>query len=219
MAIVESAKRHLEVTGIRGSVKSAYHSLRHVGDLTSLQMHRNVIADISSGATFDINSRFAVGLGRVGASHAELGRSKFSALPSAEIAHTGEELARIGPCSVLHVEGTFSMGDSYLNSHCRVICGDEITIGDGVAIAWNVEILDDNRHQLVIEGERIDRSGPIRIHDDVWIGHDVSIHKGVTVHEGSVIGSDSVVLSDVPPRSFVAGTPAEVIRDDVEWHK
>jgi len=109
------------------------------------------------------------------------------------------------------------MGDSYVNSHARILCGDEITVGDGVAVAWNVELLDDDRHSLSVDGTRSERTAPIVIEDDVWVGHSVSIHKGVTVHEGSVVASDSVVTSDVPPNTLVAGTPAEVVREDVSW--
>ncbi|MFB6110443.1 MAG: hypothetical protein ABEJ60_06170 [Halodesulfurarchaeum sp.] len=109
------------------------------------------------------------------------------------------------------------MGDSYINSHARIMCGEEITIGDGTAISWNFEILDDDRHQMVIDGTRPPQTGPIEIQDGVWIGHDVSVHKGVTIHEGSVVASDSVVLDDVPPNTLVAGSPAEVVREDVEW--
>jgi acetyltransferase-like isoleucine patch superfamily enzyme len=104
-----------------------------------------------------------------------------------------------------------------VNSHARILCGDEIQIGDDVAIAWNVQLLDDDRHALSVDGEPTKRSAPIRIEDDVWIGHDVSIHKGVTVREGSVIASNSVVTNNVPPNTLVAGTPAEVVRENVTW--
>jgi acetyltransferase-like isoleucine patch superfamily enzyme len=109
------------------------------------------------------------------------------------------------------------MGDSYINSHARILCGDKIKIGDGVSIAWNVQILDDDRHELTVAGNPTQKTGPIHINDDVWIGHDVSIHKGVTVHTGSVVASNSVVTTDVPPDTLVAGAPAEVIRRDVDW--
>jgi acetyltransferase-like isoleucine patch superfamily enzyme len=115
------------------------------------------------------------------------------------------------------VEGEFSMGDSYINSHARILCGNKINIGDDVSIAWNVQILDDDRHDLTVAGNPTQRTGQIHIDDDVWIGHDVSIHKGVTVHSGSVVASNSVVTTDVPPQTLVAGTPAEVIRRNVDW--
>ncbi|WP_157969376.1 acyltransferase [Haloplanus rubicundus] len=209
--------RQLKDLGARGALKSAYYSLRHTSNATSLVFTSNTITEIAPRTEFDVNRRLSVGMGRSGASHPRIGRSKVSTTAGASVSHTGEDLANIGPASILHVEGDFSMGDSYANSHLRLLCGDEISIGDGVAIAWNVELLDDDRHVMRIAGEPVERSEPIRIEDDVWIGHDVSIQKGVTVRRGSVVASGSVVTSDVPPNTLAAGVPAEVVREDVTW--
>jgi len=35
--------------------------------------------------------------------------------------------------------------------------------------------------------------------------------KGVTIGEGAVVGAGSVVTQDVPPRTVVAGNPAQVV--------
>lgn len=203
----------LSKVGIRGGAKSFYHSHRNTNSAASLIFHSKVITDISPEATFNINNRMTIGVLNLGASHPRRARSVFTVCPSASISHTGTDLARFGPASVIHVEGELSMGDSYFNSHARIMCGDEITIGDGCAIAWGAELLDDDRHSL----EGSPKTAPIRIEDDVWIGHDVSVGKGVTIGEGSVIASDSVVRSDIPPESLVAGCPAEVIKEDIDW--
>jgi len=125
----------------------------------------------------------------------------------------------IGPNSIVHVEGVFEMGDSYINSHARILCGERITIGDGCAIAWNVELLDTDRHKLYVDGEQVKMTKPIKIQDDVWIGHNVTVKKGVTIGEGAVVASDSVVTQDVAPRTLVAGTPAKVIKENVRWEQ
>lgn len=209
--------RQLKDLGFWGLLKSVYYSYRHTSSLSKLVFTSQVITEISSNTTFNIQNRFTIGTGRRGASHPKIGRSKFSTAPNSEVAHTGDKMAIVGPASVVHVEGKFAMGDSFVNSHSRIICGDEITIGDGVAIAWNVEILDDDRHDLVVNGSKKPRSAPINIEDNVWIGHNVTIQKGVTVNEGSVIASNSVVTSDVPSNCLVAGTPAQVIQESVTW--
>jgi hypothetical protein len=199
--------------GVRGTLKSVYHSYRHSDSPSALVFHSNVVTDIAPATTFDIGNRFEVGVSNPGASHPRVARSAVTTATGSSVTHAGTEVARIGPGSIVHVEGDFEMGDSYINSHARILCGEAITIGDGVAIAWDVELLDDDRHRM---GNR-PRTAPIRIGDRVWIGHDVSIGKGVSIGEGAIVASNSVVTEDVPAETLVAGCPASVRRTDVEW--
>jgi acetyltransferase-like isoleucine patch superfamily enzyme len=55
------------------------------------------------------------------------------------------------------------------------------------------------------DGERV---APIRIQDDVWIGHRAIVGPGVTIGEGSVVSAGSVVTADVPAFSHAVGNPA-----------
>jgi len=113
--------------------------------------------------------------------------------------------------------GTLSIGGSFLNAHIRILCEDRVEIGDGCAIGWNVQFIDTDRYEIFVDGETSRRTAPIRVEDDVWIGYDVSVTKGVTIGEGAVVASNSVVLDDVPPRTLVAGSPATVVSEDVDW--
>lgn len=207
----------LTKAGLYGTHKSGVLSMKHTGKPDNIILHSKTIPNLSDNTKFDINGRLEIGTGRFGATHPRIARSKFSTTAGSSVSHTGQGSARIGPGSIVHIEGDFSMGDSYINSHSRVMCGEEITIGDGVAISWNFKVLDDDRHQIVIDEERPQQKSPIEIQDGVWVGHDVSVHKGVTINEGSVVASDSVVLEDVPPNTLVAGIPAKVVREDVTW--
>lgn len=203
--------------GLVGAAKSIYNSARYTSKPLSLVLHSKVITDISPTTEFNINNYFAMGIDKGDPTHPRLARSKLSTMPKSIISHTGESAAKIGPGSVLHVEGEFTMGDSYINGDACIICNEKISIGNGAAIAWNVNILDSDHHQIVINGNRKDHTMPIEIKDRVWIGHDVSIHKGVTIGEGSVVASNSVVKSDVPPYTLVAGSPVKVVREGVDW--
>lgn len=53
---------------------------------------------------------------------------------------------------------------------------------------------------------------PIRIGNDVYIGHGAMVMPGVTVGDGAVVAANAVVTSDVPPFAIVAGNPARLIR-------
>ena len=40
---------------------------------------------------------------------------------------------------------------------------------------------------------------------------------GVNIGDGAIIAAGAVVVKDIPARCFVAGVPAKVIKEDVEW--
>jgi acetyltransferase-like isoleucine patch superfamily enzyme len=51
---------------------------------------------------------------------------------------------------------------------------------------------------------------PIKIGNDVWVGHGAFIRPGVTIGDGAIIASAAVVTKDVPPYAIVAGNPARI---------
>lgn len=55
-----------------------------------------------------------------------------------------------------------------------------------------------------------------RIGQNCFIGGESIILPGVEIGDNCVIGAGSVVTRDVPPRSIVAGNPAQVLRNDIE---
>ena len=83
----------------------------------------------------------------------------------------------------------------------------------------------------------VDEGFPIRISDDVLIGHNSVIHgctikdgsligigsvllNGAEIGESSIIGAGSVVTEDtkIPPRSLALGTPAKKVKDITPQH-
>lgn len=182
----------------------------------SILVHPNVIIDVFSGADFELEGRLLLGfIGETSASYPELMNSKFFLGDDASITVPSGS-ARIGPCTVTHIEGNFTMGDSYINSHGKILCEERITIGDDCAIAWHVELSDSDMHPFAIDGQAVPYRVPIEIGDRVWIGSNVQLKKGVTIGDGAVIASGSVVISDVDPGTLVAGVPAKQVRDDIE---
>lgn len=203
--------------GLYGSMKSVYYSTRLTRSPLSLVMHSKVIPVISPETDFNINNRLFIGIKPSSGSHPRIARTKFLTRPGSSVSHTGEKRAQIGPGSVVHLNGDFSMGDSFVNGFSRIVCDEAITIGDGCNISWECKMMDSDGHQIVYDEDRPSTKEPIVIQDDVWIGRSVIINKGVTVGSGSVVASGSVIVSDVPPNTLVAGNPAEVVRDDVSW--
>lgn len=114
-------------------------------------------------------------------------------------------------------EGKLTFHSGASNIGLTIMCAKEITIGQGVRIGRNVSIRDWNGpHVIVSEGYQ--NHAPVYIGDRVWLCSGVSIMPGVTIGEGSVIGANSVVTRNIPPYSFAVGSPAKVIKSNIEWY-
>lgn len=207
-----------KILGLRGLVRSVLESYRQSGRIDRCLIHPNVIVDWDPRSDFIANGYLILGASTPGISHPELNKSKFSVEENATIrVSCPGRMASIGPGSVIHVEGEFSIGESSITANARVICEDSITIGNHCAISWDVTILDSDRHTYYRNGEKQAMTAPISIGDDVWIGHNATIGKGVTISDGAIVSSNSVVTRDVPTKTLVAGIPAEPIAQNVEW--
>jgi acetyltransferase-like isoleucine patch superfamily enzyme len=123
--------------------------------------------------------------------------------------------------------GKITIGDNCsLSPNSRLVSTSNISIGNRVLIAHNVNIIDNNshpidaalRHQDYLESFTVGmqahdlNASPIIIEDDVWIGHNTTVLKGVKIGKGAIIGSNSVVTKDVEPWSVNVGNPLKVIK-------
>jgi Acetyltransferase (isoleucine patch superfamily) len=112
--------------------------------------------------------------------------------------------------------GKLVLGSGYINSNFKLRCSNAITIGENCAISHDVTIMDSDFHDIDYPGFK--KSKPVLIGNHVWIGSRSMILKGVTVGDGAIISAGSVVTKDVPEKCLVAGVPAKVIKENVEWH-
>jgi acetyltransferase-like isoleucine patch superfamily enzyme len=109
-----------------------------------------------------------------------------------------------------------SIGDgTFVNHRTELVAHERVTIGRDCLLAWDVLVLDCDSHR--VDGGP--RSAPVTIGDRVWIGCRATVLKGVTVGDGAVVAAGAVVVHDVPPRALVAGNPARVVREDVDWQE
>lgn len=125
--------------------------------------------------------------------------------------------------------GQVTIGDHCVFASTVLLCEESITIGDRVAIGWNSYVMDADFHPMepvarladvfacspMGEAAGLSRPAvptrPVVIEDDVWIGPGCMVFKGVRIGAGSFIEPGSVITTDVPPRSRVAGNPAQVL--------
>jgi acetyltransferase-like isoleucine patch superfamily enzyme len=83
---------------------------------------------------------------------------------------------------------------------------EKIHIGTNTIVGYNTTIL---AHEYLTEEYRL---GEVRIGSNVMIGANCTILPGVTIGDYAVVGAGSVVHKDVPPNTFVAGNPLQVVR-------
>ena len=121
----------------------------------------------------------------------------------------GDLMVKKGAKLILH--------SGYANRNVEIRCENRIEIGDNVAIANGVVIMDSDFHTIFYDNNSCNASAPIYIGNNVWIGVNATILKGVTIGDGAIIASGSVVTKDVPANAIVAGNPARIIKENISW--
>jgi acetyltransferase-like isoleucine patch superfamily enzyme len=115
----------------------------------------------------------------------------------------------------LRVRKTFhSQGDD-----CYIMTGTTFTDPKYVEIGNNVQFaactifghdgsiaMLNRAYGVVLEGV-----GPVRIKDNVFIGHNAIVMPNVTIGPNAIVAAGSVVTKDVPEGSVVSGIPAHVL--------
>ncbi len=118
---------------------------------------------------------------------------------------------QIGDNAELHI------GDSFINREVKIICNKKIEIGDGCIIAMGTVIRDnDGSHHRILSPDYAN-ARPVKIGNHVWLGENSMVLKGVVIGDGAIVAASSVVTKDVPPHCLVAGAPAKIVRENVEW--
>jgi len=129
-------------------------------------------------------------------------------------------------------DGAFIMGNLTLTSaspgfYENLVIGREMTIADNVTINLDAKVtLGDNvalaPHVLIYTGthrlgpgsRRLGRvvAMPVSIEEGVWVRLGAVVVPGVTIGRGAIVAAGAVVIHDVPPNTYVEGSPAKVIR-------
>ena len=113
--------------------------------------------------------------------------------------------------------GHLTIGQGAANVGLTIMCAKEVKIGNGVRIGRNVSIRDWNGPHVIISSSYKNHA-PVHIEDHVWLCSGCTVMPGVTIGEGSVVAANATVTKDVPPHSLVGGSPAKVIKENIEWY-
>jgi acetyltransferase-like isoleucine patch superfamily enzyme len=126
----------------------------------------------------------------------------------------------VGPGVNIIVKDTavLMIGDgTYFTSDSHIEAVNSIEIGSNCAISWGVTIIDDNHHQLIPKSTNKSPAKQVRIGNHVWIGCNVTILEGTQIGHNSIIAAGSVVKGVFPDHVLIAGNPARVVKQAVNW--
>ena len=124
---------------------------------------------------------------------------------------------RSGACIEIVNNGKLTIGQGASNVNLTIMCAKEINIGNGVRIGRNVSIRDYNGIHVIIN-DTYKNCAPVHIGDHCWLCTGCTIMPGVTIGEGSVIAANATVTKDVPPHTLVGGSPAKILKENIEWY-
>ncbi len=105
---------------------------------------------------------------------------------------------------------------TFLNCFSLVHATSSISIGRDCAISWRCEILDSQYHELSYHGRCHERRSVV-VGDHVWIGAGTRVLAGSEIGDGCVVAAGSIVNGTFPPHSLLGGSPARVLRSNVDW--
>lgn len=100
--------------------------------------------------------------------------------------------------------------------------GTKITVGDECMFSHDVNVRTTDSHSILNkEGERINPSEDIVIGNHVWIGIRSTILKGSKLASNSIVAACSLVTSKTQSQenTIVAGVPAKVVKNEINWKR
>lgn len=100
----------------------------------------------------------------------------------------------------------------YFNANCLILDSAEVRIGSHTLIGPSVQLYTATHPLEAMARRTTEFAKPISIGNDCWIGGGTIICPGVAIGDRCVVAAGSVVTKNIPPDSFVAGTPAVVKR-------
>lgn len=131
--------------------------------------------------------------------------------------------ANIAAGTTIRVDsGVLTLGENFnCNINCLISCTKEITIGSDVLLGWNVNIRDSDGHSIIYRDNIKASLKPVVIGNHVWLCAYADILKGVSIADDCVIAYRSCVTKSFKdcPNSLIAGYPAKIVQQNINWEQ
>ena len=137
----------------------------------------------------------------------------------------GDNVTMKNDCRIMITGNNCSIevGDNTTFSHhCQLEAQEEAThiiIGEDSMFSNNVLLRTNDSHYIydAETGERTNLPGDVHIGNHVWLAAFTTVMKGVTIDDGTIVGYRSIVTKDIPANCIAVGTPAKVVKHNIEW--
>lgn len=185
--------------------------------------YKTRIDRLSRNITFGCKpTTFMVRIGWGGTAGRETGKKNYLLLnKKASLKFNGRCTMSSGVSLILDL-GSLEIGDNFFcNKNCTFSCNEKITIGDNALFGWNIELLDSDNHKVIHQDRKeIGDRGEIQIGSHVWVASFSHILKNSAIPDGSVVAYRSLVTKWFDgEKLLLAGSPARVIEEQIEWEQ
>jgi acetyltransferase-like isoleucine patch superfamily enzyme len=111
--------------------------------------------------------------------------------------------------NTLHAQGEFCfiMPSTVFTDPKHVEMGNNVQMATCTVLGHDGSIVMLNRAY----GKVLDSVGPVRLKDNVFIGHNAIVMPNVTIGPNAIVAAGSLVTRDVPEGKIVCGVPAKII--------
>ncbi len=106
------------------------------------------------------------------------------------------------------------------NTNFSAIEGTKILVGKKCMFSSEINIQTGDSHSVLQDGVRINPSKDIVIGEHVWVGYRAILLKGSVVSNNSIVAAGAVIASSYNQEGcVVAGVPAKVIKENINWER
>jgi len=112
-------------------------------------------------------------------------------------------------------------GTTMENTYLGAYEGTIIRIGTNCMLSDQVGVRTGDMHSILDEETkiRLNPSQSITLESTVWLCRGVTVLKGCTIGSRTVVGGFSVVTTPLPSGILAIGSPARIIRENIEWKR
>lgn len=127
-------------------------------------------------------------------------------------------------CADIHIEDNdciIEIGENTFIGPSHIACtenGRSVVIGKDCMLSSNISIRTGDSHSIIdSQRNRINPAQSVSIGDHCWIGEGAKIMKGVNLQKDTIVASGSIVTHSFSSNVILAGNPAKVVKEGVNW--